>query len=554
MSAVPLLELLDRARARGLEAELQDPAAAAAGTVVRGVRIDSRRVAPGDLFVAMPGTRVDGAAFVDDARKRGAVAVVCDRAHVPDDLPAIVPSALAGSAGYLASAFWGDPSDHLHVVGVTGTNGKTSCTYLLEAIWKAAGISPGVVGTIVERCATFERPSSMTTPSAVDLQALLAEMHAEGCRAVAVEVSSHALDQGRVAGCRFGAALFTNLTRDHLDYHDSEDSYFAAKASLFREYLGPGGPGSADSTERGVAVLNADDARVSSLAAELHAHDVWTVSTQAASDARARVVAATCSLDGIDAVLDLDGCRLALRSPLVGGANLANLLAVATLAHATGIPSEAIAAGLSSCPAIPGRMERVHGPSAEPGHKGEKDRKARKEKRPAVFVDYAHTPDALERSLGALADQAAGRLVVVFGCGGDRDRGKRPIMGRIAASLADVVVLTSDNPRSEDPHAILEEIERGLGAGLPSRSAAELAERRARGYLVEADRLVAIETAIALAASADVVLVAGKGHEDYQEIAGQRRHFDDREVVRAVLARPPGGKPSDTSPSGGRVS
>ncbi len=510
-----LRDLFERAARRGLAAEWSDPGAAAT-TVVCGIRIDSRKVEPGDLFVAMPGTRVDGAAYVAEARRRGAVAVACDPAHVPADLPAIVARDVASACGLLASAFHGDPSDDLELVGVTGTNGKTSCTYLVEAVWNAAGRRPGVIGTIEQRCGAFARVSSMTTPSAADLQAVLAEMRDAGTDAVAMEVSSHALDQKRVAGCRFRAALFTNLTRDHLDYHASEDSYFAAKASLFRDYLAPGG---------GVAVLNADDARVSTLVSELAHHDVWTVSTAPGARARARVLRADCTLAGIDAVFDVGGAEIAVRSRLVGAANLANLLAAAALARGAGVEPGAISEGLSACRAVPGRMERIV-PDGVPAQAG-----------PAVFVDYAHTPDALERSLRALAGEAKGRIIVVFGCGGDRDRGKRPIMGRIAAELAGVAVLTSDNPRSEDPHAILDEIERGIGARKASRSASELAAPKTGGYLVEADRLLAIETAIAIAAPEDVVLVAGKGHEDYQETAGVRRHFDDREVARDLLAR-----------------
>jgi UDP-N-acetylmuramoyl-L-alanyl-D-glutamate--2,6-diaminopimelate ligase len=529
-------ELLERARRRGLHATLEDPSPGqtAASLPIAAVRVDSRLVGAGDLFVAVPGTRVDGAAFVADARRRGAVAVVCDRVHVPSDLPAVVTSDVAAASGYLASARHDDPSDAFELVGITGTNGKTSCTYLLEAVWRAAGLEPGVIGTIVQRCRAFDRATAMTTPSAVDLQALLAEMRDAGCNRVAMEVSSHALDQRRVAGCRFRAALFTNLTRDHLDYHVTEDRYFAAKASLFHDWLDPA---------RGVAVLNADDARVVTLASSLAHHDVWTVSTGAGSKARARVVSADCTLAGIEAVFDLGGERVALRSALVGAANLANLLAVAALARATGIAGDAIAAGLTACPAVPGRMERIvaDSPAGAAARSATSSPAASSAgpaaDAPAVFVDYAHTPDALERSLRALAGQQRGRIVVVFGCGGDRDRGKRPIMGGIAAALADVAVLTSDNPRSENPHAILAEIEDGIGARMPCRSAAELAGQRTGGYLVEADRLVAIETAIAIASSGDVVLVAGKGHEDYQEAAGVKRHFDDREVARAVLAR-----------------
>jgi UDP-N-acetylmuramoyl-L-alanyl-D-glutamate--2,6-diaminopimelate ligase len=511
-----LRELVARAGARGLDAELRDDSAE--GVVVGGIRVDSRLVEPGDLFVAIPGTRQDGAAFVADARRRGAAAVACDAAHAPAGFPSVIAADPAAAAGYLASSFHDDPSEAFELVGVTGTNGKTSCTYLLEAVWLAAGRRPGVIGTIAQRCPAFERRSSMTTPSAVDLQHLLADLRGAGCDTVAMEVSSHALDQRRVAGCRFRGALFTNLTRDHLDYHVTEEAYFAAKASLFHRWLDPAA---------GVAVLNADDARVVTLAAQLVSHDVWTTSTTPGVPARAVVVSADCRLEGTYAVFDLDGTRIEVRSPLVGAANLANLLSVAALARGLGVESAAIAAGLSACAAVPGRMQRVMPPpDSAPGP------------RPAVFVDYAHTPDALQRSLEALDEHCRGRVVVVFGCGGDRDRGKRPVMGRIAAELADVAVLTSDNPRSEDPHAILAEIEAGIGAGMARCSAAELAGPTTGGYLVEADRLTAIETAIAVASAEDVVLVAGKGHEDYQETAGVQRHFDDREVVRATLARP----------------
>jgi UDP-N-acetylmuramoyl-L-alanyl-D-glutamate--2,6-diaminopimelate ligase len=520
--SLPLDELVARAQRRGLAASLE-ASALNASTAVGGVKLDSRRVEPGDLFVAAPGSKADGSAYVEEALARGAVAIATARdAARPLAVPAIVADDVAAAAGYLASAFYDDPSDELDLVGITGTNGKTSSTYLMEAVWKAAGRSPGVVGTIVQRCAAFERGAEMTTPSPVDLQKLLGEMRDAGTDAVAMEASSHALHQSRVAGCRFRAALFSNLTRDHLDYHGTEDAYFAAKASLFRRWLEPGG----------IAALNADDAKVASLVAELGRHDVWTYSTRPGATARARVVAATCTLAGIEAELDLGGERVRIRSPLVGQPNLSNLVAVAALAAGLGVAPDAIAEGLSACPAVPGRMERVRldaggaEVSTDPALNG----------LPAVFVDYAHTPDALERSLRALAGEVRGRIVVVFGCGGDRDRGKRPIMGRIAAELSGVAVLTSDNPRSEEPLAILAEIEAGIGARMRRARADELAGRDIGGYLVEADRLLAIRTAIGLASADDAVLIAGKGHEDYQETRGVKRHFDDREVARETLA------------------
>ncbi|MBI5503351.1 MAG: UDP-N-acetylmuramoyl-L-alanyl-D-glutamate--2,6-diaminopimelate ligase [Deltaproteobacteria bacterium] len=522
--------LVTGARSRGLRGELR-----ADGAIrVRGLAYDSRRVAPGDLFFALPGTRTDGSAFVDAALAAGAVAVVCSADQARADLPCFaVPEGpdVLSAAGVLASAFYGDPSESFELVGVTGTNGKTSCTYLLESVWKREGRRPGVIGTIVQRCGAFERTSAMTTPSAIDVQAVLAEMAGAGCDRVAMEVSSHALDQRRVAGCRFRAAIFTNLTRDHLDYHDTEDSYFAAKASLFRLYLQPG---------RGAAVLNADDLRVGQLALELPGFDVWTYSCRqrrSAAAPRASVVRAQCTLAGIRAMLDLDGTRVEVVSPLVGAANLSNIVAVAAAARALGAAPEVIGEGLSACPPVPGRMERVSVATRSGLPAGAAA--------PAVFVDYAHTPDALERSLRALLPETRGRLIVVFGCGGNRDRGKRPIMGRIAGQLASLVVLTSDNPRDEKPRDIIAEIEEGIGDLLPElrpapasgSSAAELAAAAGRGYLVLPDREQALQTAIAAAGPDDVVMIAGKGHEDYQEASGVRRSFDDRVLARHYLAR-----------------
>jgi len=529
---VELGRLLARARSRGLRGELR----AAEDLHVRGLAYDSRRVASGDLFFALPGTRNDGSAFIDAAIANGAVAVVCTADQARPGLPCVaVPDAaeVMTATGLLAAAFYGDPSEALDLVGVTGTNGKTSCTYLLESVWKREGRKPGVIGTIVQRCDAFQRRSAMTTPSAIDLQAVLADMVAAGCDRVALEVSSHALDQQRVAGCRFRAAIFTNLTRDHLDYHDTEDSYFAAKASLFRSYLEPG---------RGAAILNVDDARVAALALELPDVDVWTYSCRQRRGyalPRASIVRARYTLSGIHAMLDLDGTRVEVISPLVGAANLSNILAVAATARALGVDAEVIGEGLSACPPVPGRMERITVPLL-PGAPAKVLATL-----PAVFVDYAHTPDALDRTLRALVPRTRGRLIVVFGCGGDRDRGKRPIMGRIAGQLATVVVLTSDNPRSETPREIISEIEAGIDNLLPNIafdssfpfSTIGLAAAATRGYLVLPDREQAIQAAVLGAAGDDVVVIAGKGHEDYQEIAGVRRSFDDRVLARNFLLR-----------------
>ncbi len=510
-------ELFDRAVAAGLSGELPG----ARDLPVAGLSYDSRSVGAGDLFFALPGTHVDGRVFLDTAIAAGATAVVVQGPFDPDRMDPTLKRAFGWidvedamtAAGLFAAAWYEEPAATMELAGITGTNGKTSCSYLLESVWRAAGRQPGVIGTIRQRCAAFDRPSPMTTPPAIDVQALLAEMRDAGTDAVAIEVSSHALAQKRVAGCAFRVALFTNLTRDHLDYHGDEESYFAAKAALFRDYLAPGG----------AAVLNADDPRAARLASELRGSDVWLYSTGPATRARASVLEADVSLDGIRARFLLDDFAVSVSSPLVGHANLSNLLAVAAAAAAVGIEPQAIERGLSECPPIPGRMERIG------------------TAKPVVLVDYAHTPDALERSLVSLREDTEGRLIVVFGCGGNRDRGKRAMMGKIAAENADVVVLTSDNPRGEDPNAIIADIETGVALSVRARTRCrrEPTELRATGecgYSVEPVREEAIRHALELADTEDVVLVAGKGHEDYQEAAGVRRAFDDRKVVAELLS------------------
>lgn len=323
-----------------------------------------------------------------------------------------------------------------------------------------------------------------------------------------MEVSSHALAQQRVSGCSFRAAIFTNLTRDHLDYHGTEQAYFDAKARLFNDYL---------SHDGGIAVLNADDPWTMRLRDSVRGRRVRTFSLDRDSDADVRVTALEADLAGMHATLWLDGAKLDIETRLVGLPNLANIVAVAAVADALGISAEHIADGIARCVAVPGRLERITGPG------------------PAVFVDYAHTPDALERTLQTVHQATSGRVVVVFGCGGDRDRGKRALMGEIAGRVADIVVLTSDNPRSEPPEAILAEIETGIAGQRGKWSLAELGRGDADGYAVEVDRATAIAGAIALAGEGDVVVVAGKGHETYQEVDGVRHDFDDRALVARLL-------------------
>jgi UDP-N-acetylmuramoyl-L-alanyl-D-glutamate--2,6-diaminopimelate ligase len=468
---------------------------------------DSREVRPGACFFALPGARQDGHAFAAQAASQGAVAVVAERPV--ECAPArllLAPSARRAMA-VAAANYHGRPGDALLLAGVTGTNGKTTVTYLVEACAAEAGLPLGVIGTITHRYPGAERPASHTTPESTAIQALLAEMRDAGARAAVMEVSSHALAQDRVAGLRFAAAGFTNLTRDHLDYHGDMEAYFAAKRRLFSEHLSAGG----------VAVVNAQDPYGARLADQLGpGREVWRFGTRTAD--ALRVVEARSSIGGLEAVLETPRGRIAFHSPLVGAHNLENLLCAAGLALALGIAPEAVERGLSRSRGAPGRLERVVGP-AHPGV--------------VAFVDYAHTDDALSRALAALRELSPRRVICLFGCGGDRDRGKRPLMARAAAGGAELVVVTSDNPRTEAPDAIIGDILPGL-AGVRRITAAE-ARACQSGYLVEPDRRTAIALAISCAGKGDVVLLAGKGHEDYQIVGTARHPFSDREEARRAL-------------------
>jgi len=471
---------------------------------------DSREVAPGALFCALPGTKADGHAFAAEAARRGAVAVVAERAV--DCAPAlllVVPSARRAMA-IAASNFFGRPGEAMKLVGVTGTNGKTTVTYLVEACAAAAALPCAVLGTVSARWPGGSRAARHTTPESTELQATLATARDAGARLGILEVSSHALAQERAAGLAFDAAGFTNLTRDHLDYHGDLEAYFLAKRRLFAEHL----------RAAGVAVVNTDDPFGARLAEELERGGgaPWRFGVAGGRELSASGVRT--GLAGTEATLATPAGAVALRSPLVGAHNLENLLCAAGLALAAGLPRAAVERGLAACPGAPGRLERIEARGI------------------TAFVDYAHTDDALTRALAALRALAPRRLVVVFGCGGDRDPGKRPLMGAAAARGADLAVVTSDNPRTEDPAAIIAAIVPGLeGAG-----AARLDERRARagerGYLVVPDRREAIAIALSAARSGDAVLIAGKGHEDYQIVGAERRPFDDREEARRALGIP----------------
>jgi len=470
------------------------------------VTSDSRKVKPGALFVAVPGARSDGHDFAAAAARAGAVAVLAERpvACAPATL-LLVPSARRALA-LAAAAFLGHPAERLSVCGVTGTKGKTTVTYLVEACAAAAGIPCGVIGTVSWRVPGRTRPASHTTPDATEVQALLAEMADAGARVAILEVSSHALDQERVAGLSFRAAGFTNLGRDHLDYHPDVESYFQAKRRLFVERLAPDG----------VAVVNAADPHGARLAAELAAagRTSWRFGIPGAEIAPRDV---RTGMDGTQAVLDTPRGEIRVRSPLVGAHNLENLMTAAGLALALGISAADVAAGLSSSQGAPGRLERIDGRGV------------------AAFVDYAHTPDSLAAACAALRALSPRRLVAVFGCGGDRDRGKRPLMGRAAGAAADLVLVTSDNPRTEDPDAILAAIVPGVEEAGLRRISPDEARAGARGFTVVEDRRAAIALALEAARPGDAVLIAGKGHEDYQIVGTERHHLDDREEARRGL-------------------
>ena len=486
-AAMRLSELLSRLSASDWDPARGDPD-------VRDVDCDSRKTRPGTLFVAIDGVRDDGARYVADALSRGAVAVVSERPAPPDvSAPwARVPDARAALA-LLSCAVHGDPTRHLAVYAITGTNGKTTTAGLLRDVLEAAGVRAGLLSTVEYAYPGHCEEASRTTPDACSLQRYFAEMRTAGCRAAVMEASSHALVQSRTGGIRFAAAGFTNLSRDHFDYHKDFEDYFAAKCILFRQ-LGEGTPGAA-------GVVNADDPYGRRLLAMLPGMGVRPVSYGIGGDADIRAEDVELDARGSRFTLVTPAGRARVESALLGRYNVSNLLCVAGLALAGGVAFDVLVRALAAARPRWGRLEKV----AEV-------------RGASVFVDYAHTPDAIEKALMALREITRGRLSIVFGCGGDRDRAKRPQMAEIAARLADRVILTSDNPRTEDPEAILDEVQAGIPAG--------------RGFARKADRRAAIRLALAGAGEGDCVLVAGKGHETYQEINGVKHPFDDRDVVR----------------------
>jgi len=485
-----LRELMAGSPAAGIQSQLP----------VSAIAYDSRRVAAGSVFVALKGLRADGAAFAEQAITRGAQAIVSESIR-PDNasVPWLTVRDARLALALLADRFFEHPSRRMPVVGVTGTNGKTTTSYLLSSILDAAGLRAGMLGTVAYRIGGEDREASRTTPEAPDVQQLLGEMLAHGCKSAVMEVSSHALSLKRVDGMRFAAGVFTNLTRDHLDFHEDMEAYFAAKRRLF-EMLPDEAPG----------VINADDPRGASLV-ELCRHPV-TYGLAATADVSTSNIDMT--LGGMRFEVTTPKGTVQISSKLVGRPNVYNILAATATAVSLELPVAAIEEGVSGLRGVPGRFEVV----SDSGDAV------------TVVVDYAHTDDALRNLLETARPLAPNRLITVFGCGGDRDRSKRPLMGMVAARLSDVVVITSDNPRSEEPARIIEEIERGIPAGSQASSRSPIVES-----LV--DRSAAIERAVAIAAPGDLVLIAGKGHEKYQQIGDRVLPFDDSEVAKAALAR-----------------
>ncbi len=489
---------------------------------ITGISDDSRSVRPGYMFLAVKGTVEDGHAYITPALAAGASCILAeDLSFIPSDVSAVRVADSRKALIQVASNFYCIASTKITFMGITGTNGKTTTSYLIESVISSAGLIPGVIGTVNYRYPGKTVRGSNTTPDPIVLASLLRDMSDAGVTHAIMEVSSHALDQRRVEGCPFRVAVFTNLSRDHLDYHDSMDSYFKAKTRLFERLEDAGGAPP-------YAAINTDDPRGKELVRILEDRNrSGTASgmiTFGVSDGcMVRPKSYSIGIEGIRAVISTPSGEIEIESSLIGRFNLYNILAAVSACLAIGIDPISIATGVRRLKGVPGRLEKVEVNGSAP-----------------VLVDYAHSPDALYNVLDTLRPLTAGRIITVFGCGGDRDRGKRPQMGGIAARMSDVVVITSDNPRTEDPSSIAKRIEEGvIEAGMRCYDSCEPCGPQGyssgRGYMMEIDRASAIKKALGIAASGDVVLIAGKGHEDYQIIGGVKRHFDDREVVLAAV-------------------
>lgn len=464
---------------------------------ITGLSYNSRKTRRGHLFFALPGLHHHGLDFLPQAEKSGAVAVLSDRKPEKSKLPYIVTDQPRLAMALLSSAYYDHPSRKLRLFGITGTNGKTTSTFLLQSILATAGLQTGLLGTVRYSGQKFQFPSTLTTPESLDLQEMLASMVEEGCKACVMEVSSHSLVQHRVSGSSFEIAIFTNLTQDHLDYHENMEKYFAAKKMLFDD--------SVCTTKQ--AVINKDDSYGRRLLDERKIQGLQASSFGFGRGAQFKVKKWTTTPAGSEIVIRYQERDTRVRTPLLAKYNAYNITGVYGAAILAGIDKDVIVRGLGDMLHVPGRLERVdHGQPY------------------LLFIDYAHTEDALRQLLGTLRDYTTERLIVLFGCGGERDRGKRPLMGRAAGELADEVILTSDNPRHEDPEAILQDVKAGV----------EVSGNSNLHVLV--DRKEAIAYAVKIAHPGDLLVLAGKGHENYQIIGDEKLHFDEREILKDLLA------------------
>jgi len=472
---------------------------------VTGVECDSRKVGEGSLFVAVPGECFDGADFIEDAACKGAVCAVTERFIKGASCEQVIVEDVRAALAVLSTAFFKEPSSGMKMAGVTGTNGKTTVAYILESIFKAAGRKSALMGTIQYRYDGLTLDSTLTTPMANELQGFLRDAADSGVTHSVMEVSSHALSQHRVDGCDFDVKVFTNLTPEHLDYHGTMEAYFEDKARLFVS----GGFGAG----RSGSVINIDDEWGRAL--KERATPALSYSLKSGADIYPQCYGIT--RGGIKGKLRIPGSSIVINSELIGEHNLYNIMAAAGAAYVMGIANRSIEKGIKELKSIPGRLEKVG--AAGQGFD--------------VYVDYAHTPDALERTLKVLTSlKKKGRLITVFGCGGDRDKTKRPVMGRAAVELSDVAIVSSDNPRDEDPAEIISDVESGIKGAKRLDANKEVS---ARGYYAIVDRALAIRKAVDIARRGDIVFVAGKGHEDYQIVKGERFYFDDRVVLREAL-------------------
>ena len=484
---------------------------------IEGIAYHSDRVGRGFLFAAIRGMEVDGHQFIEEAIRKGAEAVLLEEGReVSNRTMIFVPNSRQALAK-ISSNFYGDPSSQVRLIGVTGTNGKTTTTYVLESIFKKAGYAVGVIGTINYRFGQKITPAPNTTPESLDLQRILWEMVREGVSHVIMEVSSHGLDLDRVFGCQFDSVVFTNFTSDHLDYHKTLKQYFESKKKLFSDAL------IKSNKSRRFAVTNYDDPRGEEIVEGI---DLPILRYGLNSSCEVFADEVSSNFEGLSCRIRTPRGEFSIHSKLIGGFNLYNILAAVATAVAMDIPLETLKEGIESLEGVSGRFEKLEN---------------RKDIR--VIVDYAHTHDALERVLLGLRDilkgvpQRNGKIITVFGCGGDRDRTKRPLMGGVAGRYSDLAILTSDNPRTEDPLVIMDEVEKGFKSlPLEGWKQNEINSWRSRrGYLKVPDRREAIRTAIRLAQPEDIVLIAGKGHEDYQIIGKRRFPFDDRIEAKKAL-------------------